>query len=93
MTKGKTRPEKPEAADDPPQFSQDIASEIAAIIDQAGEKGLTKDEICSRLAEKFPERDHEALHVSVNAIVPHRVSHGQFMVERTREGRYRKLLL
>lgn len=93
MTKGKATPRKPEEASDPSPFSQDLAGEIAAIIDQAGETGLTKEEIYARLAEKFPDRSHEALHVSVNAIVPHRVAHGHFMVERTQEGRYRRLKL
>ncbi|MFO7977722.1 MAG: hypothetical protein R6U64_03610, partial [Bacteroidales bacterium] len=46
-----------------------------------------------RMISGFTKIKNEALHASVNAMVPHRVAHGQFMVERTREGRYRKLNL
>lgn len=91
MTKGKARPEKAEAVNEPTQFSQDVAGDIAAIIDKAGETGITKEEIYERLAEKFPHRSHDALHAAVNTTVPNRISREHFVIEKTDDGRYRRL--
>lgn len=68
-----------------------VLDTIATTIEEAGEEGVTKDEILEVLIEKFPERDKDSMKVTLNAQVPTRISAKRFKVERHEEtGKYFK---
>lgn len=90
MAKGKPRAEKAASANEPIHQTPGIIADIAMVIEKAGEKGLSKDEILAELVKKFPERDPEAMRKTIATEEPDRITIEKLMVEKTPEGKYRK---
>ena len=67
-----------------------VIGTIASLITEAGEAGISKDEIVEALAAKFPEKDPESMRSTVNIQVPSRLRDTRDMVvERMENGKYR----
>ena len=90
MKRDEPRPEKAAAAGAQTGKSSDLVADIAMVIEKAGEKGLSKDEILAELVKRFPDRDPKAMRSTIETAVPGRISKEKFVVEKTADGRFRK---
>jgi hypothetical protein len=80
----KTEPVKEKKAKGP-----GVIATIAKAIEDAGENGVSKDEILEKLVATFPERDAGAMKKTINVQVPTRISKEKFKVG-SENGRYFK---
>jgi hypothetical protein len=80
----KTEPVKEKKAKGP-----GVIATIAKAIEDAGENGVSKDEILEKLVATFPERDAGAMKNTINVQVPTRISKEKFKVG-SENGRYFK---
>lgn len=69
-----------------------VIATIASLIEKAEKsKGITKDQIVSALAKRFPDHNADSLRMTVNTQVPGRISKERKMkVVRSEEGGYYK---
>lgn len=65
-----------------------VIATIAELL-QKTKSGLTKPEILSKLAERFPERDPELMRATVAVQVPSRINNERFAVEKLEGGKFR----
>lgn len=68
---------------------------IQAIVDaiiNAGQNGITKQEILQQLVEKFPDRNASQLQATINVQVPSRINKERFAVEKIAGNKYRQKL-
>lgn len=63
---------------------------IVKTIEDAGKKGVSKDEILEVLVKAFPNRERKSLKSTISVQVPNRITKEKFPVEKTKEGKYRK---
>ena len=66
-----------------------IIATIAAAIEEAGENGISKEEILEKLVAAFPEREADRMKKTINIQVPTRISKEKFKVG-VENGRYFK---
>jgi hypothetical protein len=87
--KTKIKTEKKSAKKAPAEKTPGVISTIICLIEKAGKKGISKDEIAARLEKAFPERNAESMKKTLNVQVPHRISKERFqLVEK--DGKYSK---
>lgn len=72
-----------------PQKKSGVIASIAEMIEKAGEKGITKEEILTNLVKRFPERQEKSMKNTINVQVPNRINREKFKVEKVGD-RYRK---
>ena len=72
-----------------PQKKSGVIASIAEMIEKAGEKGITKEEILTNLVKRFPERQEKSMKNTINVQVPNRIDREKFKVEKVGD-RYRK---
>lgn len=66
-----------------------IVATIIELLKEAGDKGITKREILNKLVMKFPDREPDSMHNTVNCQVPYRLIKNKGLnVWRGEEGRY-----
>lgn len=92
-----SKPEKPKAANKAPtkektnkQKRPGVIASIVEAIENAGEKGISKESILKILVKKFPDRQEKSMKNTINIQVPNRISKERFKVERLKNGNYRK---
>lgn len=67
-----------------------VIQTIADLIEGAGKKGISKDDILKELEETFPDKALDSMKGTINVQVPNRISRERFQVERLENGNYRK---
>jgi len=67
-----------------------IIQTIADLIENSGEKGISKDEILEKLEKVFPDKALDSMKGTINVQVPNRISKERFLIERLENGNYRK---
>jgi hypothetical protein len=67
-----------------------IIATIVNMIEKAGKKGVTKDEILAQLKEDFPDRAEHSMKNTINVQIPARISKEKFKLEKLEGGFYRK---
>lgn len=67
-----------------------VIQTIADLIEGAGKKGISKDDILKELEETFPDKALDSMKGTINVQVPNRISKERFLVERLENGNYRK---
>lgn len=72
-----------------PQKKSGVIASIAEMIEKAGKKGITKEEILTNLVKRFPERQEKSMKNTINVQVPNRIDREKFKVEKVGD-RYRK---
>lgn len=67
-----------------------VIATIVSLIEGAGKKGVTKEEILTVLTKAFPDRKVESMKNTINVQVPNRISKERFPIEKINGDRYRK---
>jgi len=67
-----------------------VIATIVELIENAGKKGITKNQILEELKVRFPDRNPKSMKNTINVQVPGRISKERFTVIKTEDGRYRK---
>lgn len=83
----KTKDEVPSTKEKAPG----VISTIVSLIEKAGQKGISKEELLKGLEETFPERTADAMKNTINVQVPGRISREKFELEKTKDGKFRKV--
>lgn len=88
----KVKKEKPKKVEEKQgkKKGRGVIATIAQSIEDAGKKGITKEEILGILTKAFPNREPESMKKTINVQVPNRISKERFNVERSEDGRYFK---
>ena len=68
-----------------------VISTIVSLIEKAGQKGISKEVLLKVLEETFPERTADAMKNTINVQVPGRISREKFELEKTKDGKFRKV--
>lgn len=69
-----------------------VIATIVSSLDGAGKKGLSKEELLEILEETFPDREAESMKKTIAVQVPGRISKEKFELEKTKDGKYRKVV-
>lgn len=67
-----------------------VIQTIADLIENSGEKGISKDKILEKLEKVFPDKALDSMKGTINVQVPNRISKERFLIERLENGNYRK---
>ena len=67
-----------------------VIATIVSLIEGAGKKGVTKEEILTALTKAFPDRKVESMKNTINVQVPNRIIKERFPIEKIDGDRYRK---
>jgi cobalamin biosynthesis protein CobT len=67
-----------------------VIATIVSLIEGAGKKGVTKEEILTALTKAFPDKKAESMKNTINVQVPNRISKERFPIEKIDGDRYRK---
>lgn len=67
-----------------------IIQTIVSLIEGAGKKGITKEEILDELKENFPDRNEQSMKNTINVQVPARISKEKFKLVKLEGNRYAK---
>jgi hypothetical protein len=67
-----------------------VIATIVSLIEGAGKKGVTKEEILTVLTKAFPDKKAESMKNTINVQVPNRISKERFPIEKINGDRYRK---
>ena len=67
-----------------------IIASIAKYIEEAGKKGISKEEILKKLKKDFPEREEASMKNTINVQVPNRMSKERFAIKKLENGNFAK---
>ena len=83
------KPEKPKKVEK--SEKKGVIKTIAFLIENAGNKGISKNVILDNLVQIFPDRKKTSMKNTINAQLPTRISKTYFKVEKMENGNYKKI--
>src|SRR5690606_25469776 len=87
---GNEKEKKKEKGDSGTGKKKGIISTIVSLIEEAGEKGITKEEILDHLIKVFPDKNPVSMKNTVNVQVPNRISKECFPVKKLGDRYYKQ---
>ena len=67
-----------------------VITVIIELIEKAGQKGISKEQILEELIKRFPDRQPTSMKNTVNIQVPTRISKEKFPLEKTPDNKFRR---
>ena len=87
---GNKKENKKEKGDSGTGKKKGIISTIVSLIEEAGENGITKEEILDHLIKVFPDKSPVSMKNTINVQVPNRISKERFPVKRLGDRYYKQ---